>query len=553
MPRILATILLLILIVFGSFSQTTKRVPQDYATIQAAIDAAVNGDTVLVAEGTYLVNLKISKKIVLASQYILDKDTSHISRTILDGGSPVVADSASVIFIGVGTDSTTQITGLTIRNGRGTRQLLNEVNWRGGLGVYIAAGAARISHNIIVDNSLTSSEPLFGGGIAVIPTPGPLEYWIIEHNKIIHNHLSTSVSNAYGGVEGGGLRLSLIGRVTHNLIYDNIVSATGGSYAGGGGIYGGSFAGFERQSMPTTNVDIAYNEIRSNSSSFWGGGLGAALGPTGASTVSTRLSNNIISNNTAWVLGSAIHFHAGSHMLMNNTIVDNIGPKAIEVESYRGSLVLRVLNTILWNPIATYEYFSGGGSYSRLAYVQNSCVRNGLAGTGNISGDPHFVSGDTLYHLQNSSPCIGTGAASASVGSVMLYAPANDFFDSVRPRGAGTNPDMGAVENDLPLAVDVTGETETPTVFALDQNYPNPFNPSTTIRFALPHESNVRLTIFNLLGQRVEELVNERLAPGVKQVTWEAKMPTGVYLYRLDVEGVNGERYTETRRMTVLR
>ena len=48
-----------------------------------------------------------------------------------------------------------------------------------------------------------------------------------------------------------------------------------------------------------------------------------------------------------------------------------------------------------------------------------------------------------------------------------------------------------------------------PTVYALDQNYPNPFNPSTKIEFSIPEDvSNVTLTIFNALGQRVAELVN---------------------------------------------
>jgi len=60
------------------------------------------------------------------------------------------------------------------------------------------------------------------------------------------------------------------------------------------------------------------------------------------------------------------------------------------------------------------------------------------------------------------------------------------------------------------------------TEFGLSQNYPNPFNPSTVIEFALPKESNVKLEVFNVLGERVHELVNTRLKEGVHRVTFDA-------------------------------
>src|SRR3990172_4487930 len=128
------------------------RVPQDKATIQAAIDSAANGDTVLVAEGTYLENVVIKKKIVLASHYVLDGDTSHISRTIIDGSSPNHADSGSVVTFGAGTDTSTMLVGFTITSGTGSQRLSGspEFLWyRAGGGILVEAGGARISHNRI--------------------------------------------------------------------------------------------------------------------------------------------------------------------------------------------------------------------------------------------------------------------------------------------------------------------------------------------------------------------------------------------------------------------
>ena len=80
----------------------------------------------------------------------------------------------------------------------------------------------------------------------------------------------------------------------------------------------------------------------------------------------------------------------------------------------------------------------------------------------------------------------------------------------------------------------VTGEL-IPAVYALEQNYPNPFNPSTTIEFSLPEDvSNVKLSIFNTLGEKVAELVNTCLQAGRHQYTWNAQdVATGMYIYEL--------------------
>ena len=86
--------------------------------------------------------------------------------------------------------------------------------------------------------------------------------------------------------------------------------------------------------------------------------------------------------------------------------------------------------------------------------------------------------------------------------------------------------------------------------FALGQNYPNPFNPSTIIPYQLPTVAQVRLDVFNVLGQRVAMLVDEEQPAGFHAAAWDATnaagqaVAAGVYLYRLTA---GGERHT--RRM----
>ncbi len=85
------------------------------------------------------------------------------------------------------------------------------------------------------------------------------------------------------------------------------------------------------------------------------------------------------------------------------------------------------------------------------------------------------------------------------------------------------------------LATSINGNSDLPREFTLKQNYPNPFNPSTVIEFALPQTSNVRLEVFNIVGQRVATLANETRQAGVHQVDFDAShFASGIYFYRLE-------------------
>lgn len=91
--------------------------------------------------------------------------------------------------------------------------------------------------------------------------------------------------------------------------------------------------------------------------------------------------------------------------------------------------------------------------------------------------------------------------------------------------------------------------SESPTTYRLLQNYPNPFNPSTTIHFEIPKFSHVTLSIYNVLGQLVQTVVNGERAPGVYDVRVDgSRWGSGVYYYRV-VAG----NFIQTNKMIVLR
>jgi len=108
--------------------------------------------------------------------------------------------------------------------------------------------------------------------------------------------------------------------------------------------------------------------------------------------------------------------------------------------------------------------------------------------------------------------------------------------------------------NVTPTSVSSPESEGLPEVFALSQNYPNPFNPETTIQYQLPKSSQVKLIIYNLIGQGVSTLVEEKQSPGFYSVRWNGtddhgrNASSGIYLYRLETK-----EFVKVRKLTLVR
>jgi hypothetical protein len=355
---------------------TTFRVPTDQPTIQSAINVATDGDTALVAPGTYSENINFRGKAITVRS-----ESGRPEDTIIDGGN---ADSVVIFHSGEGRYSV--INGFTLQNGLSGPD--NQAPFEGG-GVKVYGSSPTITNNHITNNHACS-----GGGIG-ITAGSPL----IQLNKITSNGAKNCAAGTGGGIsirgassaeildnvisentsrEGGGIDLS--GAGTAPIIKSNIIKGNNADF--GGGIHAFS----DSESL------IVQNLITGNQADT-GGGLYLDVFTNGRGSI---LVNNTIADNNVTSNGSGIFTYQsrGIH-LTNNIIVAKPGQTALYcyVFSDQTPPIIRFNNI-----------FSAGGK----AYG-GACPD--MTGTnGNISADPLFTNptqGD--YHLQQLSPSIDAG------------------------------------------------------------------------------------------------------------------------------------------------
>ena len=114
---------------------------------------------------------------------------------------------------------------------------------------------------------------------------------------------------------------------------------------------------------------------------------------------------------------------------------------------------------------------------------------------------------------------------------------------------------MVSAQVQVPVGVEDQEEEQLPTEFALLQNYPNPFNPSTTIQYQLKESVNVSITIYNIVGQKIATLVDEKQSAGSYSLMWNAmddynnRVSTGIYFYRINA----GNNFVETKKMMLIK
>jgi len=367
----------------------TIHIPADQSTIQAGIDAAVDGDIVLVAPDTYVENIDfLGKAIALQSE-------GGAEATVIDGNA-----TDTVVFFRNGETGASIIEGFTITNGLGIYD--EDVSKRNGYNVHRGGGVTCFDASpqirncsIIGNTALGYGIWTGGGGIAcrgLFEDPSP-----IIVNCIISDNIKTTYVSATEQFYGGG-----IGTTASSPIIANCT------------ITGNSFSSPSSDRVPHFSCGGGF-------SSYWG---------------TPKILNCSITMNTAQ-RGAGIYVGPASKAIIQNcTITLNNGdglyfaPQALPTvtnNTIHGrvcaeSTSQNITNSIIWgdpNPICC-----------DLLTITYSDVQGGYPGIGNIDSDPLFIGGED-YHVTEGSPCIDAGN------------PDPSFNDECFP------PSMGKARNDI--------------------------------------------------------------------------------------------------------
>ena len=372
---------------FSTLYKEVIKVPDDFPTIQTAINVAAEGMRILVSEGTYIEYIHfLGKNIILTSTN--PNNTDIVANTIIKG------DGSGVIVSFTGTENENCIiSGFTIKYGN-----------RGINGNHTHA---TIENNIISDNHISVySNYAYGAGIYQCDG--------IIRNNIINNNSVYAWASLFveAGAAGGGL-YECCGIIEKNIISNNSANS---HIQGGHGVpdhYRGSGGGFYNCKGILRN-----NIIHNNTAGDYGGGSFDGI-----------IYNNIIYGNSSTANSDEYEGRCGglyaSGVVYNNVIYDNYSNYEI------GGLYSEstCFNNIIWNNYAPQSPQYSGSS------PKYCCIQNWSGSSnGNISIDPLFIdpeNGD--FHLQNNSPCIDAGD------------PNPEYNDGVLPPGKGTvRGDMGA-------------------------------------------------------------------------------------------------------------
>jgi len=346
------TILVVFILLSATAYSATIWVPDDYPTIQGAIDASSSGDTVIVRPGTYVENIDFVGKAITV------KSEQGARVTTIDGNQ---AGSVAVFQSGEGLDS--RLTGFSLTNGSGRLDSSGDVS---GGGIYCESSSPTITDNSITANIVVDH----GGGMFISSGNPTVIRCTFNENSATYGGGMYTIDGAplivqcrfhknFASSRGGGIRTVVSGSKLIDCMFTyNVTDHKGG--------------GMENSS---SNIEVINCTFIGNDAAFAGGGIYSYLSDFEA--INCTLSRN----DSSWGGG-----------LFNHTC----SPTAT--------------NCIVWGnrpeEIADYNY-----SYPVVTY---SCIQGGYSGTGNIDADPLFAdlaNGDC--HLTWSSPCRGAGDNSA--------------------------------------------------------------------------------------------------------------------------------------------
>ena len=527
----------------GSDSTGDGSEANPFATIQTAINSASDGDTVLVAAGTYVENINFGGKNI--SVIGEDRET-----TIIDGNG-----TGTVVEIGSGL-----LKSFTIQNGWGDpfdgtgggievvgSQTLDDLiiqNNQGG-GSYVNAGGGVFTNNdtINIKNSTIKNNGGNGSWGGLYATGGVIN----AENCLINDHVGAETS--FGTVNLNDCTIANGHIYIEGSLTVNNCTITNNNYPMG--VSGGSL---------TINNSIYYNN---------GGGTNA-ISYEGTPSITYSLiqggyegEGNIDANPLFCDPDS------GDYTLAENSPCVGTGEDGANMGAFGVGCGIQVdwdfsLSEPVIEVMGTDNVWNPGDTISvEMDFCNNTDVAHNYYPGVTIESDSSLTSlhsGHIWFYAMVADEChaISWGAiANTSIISDTIV----EFRAYPEALNCQNQPeyciDGDTLTFEIPIVVQVVStepEHFIPEEFSLRQNYPNPFNPVTTLRYDLPDQTHVNITVYDMLGRKVRTILNQQQDPGYKSLIWDATndygkpVSAGMYLYQIQA----GE-YISTKKMVLLK
>ncbi len=224
--------------------------------------------------------------------------------------------------------------------------------------------------------------------------------------------------------------------------------------------------------------------------------------------------------------------------------------------SWLNSSVDLTLDTAYASQLLTDGFGIGPFFYEDNSKATSNANKRFLIGGAQLftPGIPGDASGRRLWATYEFSFTTWTDGDSIVVDTMQFNAGSGYAFSIQGVVGAVEPVWEGRYVFQFPTDVKDVTDGNLPQTFSLQQNYPNPFNPTTRISFDVPRKSNITLTVYNILGQKVTTLVDREMAPGSYEVDWDGKtdggteVASGVYFYK-----IKADSFVETKKMMLVR
>jgi hypothetical protein len=246
---------------------------------------------------------------------------------------------------------------------------------------------------------------------------------------------------------------------------------------------------------------------------------------------------------------SVVTGNRGVYELPNGHLLTTSGTTLYEIDENTGAIIRTIATGVSFQYISLYDY-------STIPVELTSFTADVLDGNIVLNWQTATELNNSGFQVERSKDNISFSRVAFVPGHGTTTEPKSYSFTDISVESGVYYYRLKQIDLDGSYSYSQVVEADfgLPADYTLGQNYPNPFNPSTTIEFSAPVDSRVTISVYNLVGELVSEIISGDYPAGIHNVDFNAiNLTSGIYFYRIDAIGVDGSNYSNVMKMTLLK